>query len=832
MCRCQSLAEEQIAAPKICLTCGKQITDTRPGSFTQWIFSPIRCSCAEPKICQESEALLKSLFENQQSIDSQMAPNPDSAECDAADMEVTEQELALVPSDFPVKRYSPQSQLGRGACGTVYLCRDRLIGTSVAVKFLHVLNEEQLLSFQQEARISSKLDHPNIVKILDFGPTESGAPYMVLQYAPGMTLQEYLAANGPMKEADASRLFSQVCQALDHAHARGVFHRDLKPSNVILVNQRGEGLQDCTVKLIDFGVAKIKQQTQEPTIVQGRTIVGTPSYMPPEVINGKEFDARSEIYSLGCLIFEAIAGRPPFRAESTLALLGKHVSETPPKPSVVSGMPSPLLDRIVMKCLKKDPDKRFQSVASILQAMHSSDYLQGATYTIAQRTPRPRDKRMLVAGAVVLVLSGMALLKVIQSSQLPFLSAQKSVAKLKPAKKTVRASDLPSFQYNALPGDRALTPGEHPEHPGAVDGSKYATMGFKEMELAALQGDFDAQTRLAEMYRKGQGTPRDLQSAIYWFKQAAKQGDARADNQLGVIYGTGEGVAKDYKESARWYREGADRGQPTAQYNLGIYYRDGKGVPQDYNEALKLYLLAADKGWVNAINEVGVCYFAGRGVRQDYSEAARWFRKAAERGHTGAQHNLGVLYLRGQGLPRSTSEALKWFKKTAENGDSSGECSIGFMYCDGEGVAKNASEAYRWFSIAAKKGNAQAINALGVFYRDGKVVKQNYGEALRCFFAAAEKGEPLGFYNLGCMYKSGRGVQEDNARAAIYFTKSAELGYANAQFNTAVMYEKGWGVKQNMAEAIKWYRLAAKQGFKQAQARLATIDGDKRKDAN
>ncbi|MBZ0188171.1 MAG: protein kinase, partial [Candidatus Obscuribacterales bacterium] len=139
-----------------------------------------------------------------------------------------EEELELAPESFPVDRFKPISELGRGAGGSVYLCRDRLLGKKVAIKVLHVLTGEQLIAFQEEARVTNKLDHPRIVSILDFGSTESGVPFMVLEYFPGETLREHLDNNGHMEEETARLVFLQVIDGLAYAHKRGIFHRDLK----------------------------------------------------------------------------------------------------------------------------------------------------------------------------------------------------------------------------------------------------------------------------------------------------------------------------------------------------------------------------------------------------------------------------------------------------------------------------------------------------------------------------------------------------------------------------------------------------------------------------
>src|SRR5262249_6333224 len=155
---------------------------------------------------------------------------------------------------------------------TVYLCKDRLLRKSVAVKTLRKLTNEQLISFQTEARANSKLNHPSILTLIDFGPTESGAPYMVLEYFDGFTLDEIIREHGPLSLPLVKHVFERIASALTAAHQMGIFHRDLKPSNILI--EKTEKIEP-EVKLIDFGVAQIKRETEPQLVVQGHTIAGT-----------------------------------------------------------------------------------------------------------------------------------------------------------------------------------------------------------------------------------------------------------------------------------------------------------------------------------------------------------------------------------------------------------------------------------------------------------------------------------------------------------------------------------------------------------------------------
>lgn len=350
VCRCsdeQVQAGEQLDTLPLCKVCRKSINTRKTGSLTQWIFRPDFCQCEQPvpidRLSGQAWEPEKHVFTLEEDDGEELPVNPDS---------------------FPIDRYQPKVKLGAGASGTVYLSRDRLLGKRVAVKLLHELTASQLIAFQEEARTTSRLHHPNIIQVLDFGPTDSGVPYMVLEYMDqAASLEQFITANGPIDLEMAATIFQKVCSALEHAHEHHVFHRDLKPSNMLLADT-ASGAFD--VKLIDFGVAKVKYENQEPTIVQGRTIVGTPAYMPPELVNGADYNADSETYTLGCVLFEALTGRPPFIGATALETLSMHARYPAPTLSEAAGRSFPeALEQVVARCLAKDPGARYATLAEL-----------------------------------------------------------------------------------------------------------------------------------------------------------------------------------------------------------------------------------------------------------------------------------------------------------------------------------------------------------------------------------------------------------------------------------------------------------------------------------
>jgi len=351
-CQCdmpEPVASASAASFPVCAICRMRIKEQRPGSITQWIFAENFCKCENPVVA-----------------DNVIAPGFKHPGATADDAPDEEEALDVDKADFPLERYRPLKLLGRGALGEVYLCRDLLLKKKVAVKCLIHLTAEKVVSFQSEARIASKLNHPGVIGVKDFGTTSGGKPFMVMDYFPGKSLAELLADHGSLSEQDVLNIGISVCSALDYLHHNNVFHRDLKPSNILV---HLDAMGRIEVRLIDFGLSKSTQDVQSKTLIDGKTIVGTPGYMSPDQINGQTYDARSEIYSLGCIMFESLAGMPPYEGESPLQLLNKHVHDDVPLLSEHAQIVSPELSDIVATCMRKRKEERYENCSQLIDIL-------------------------------------------------------------------------------------------------------------------------------------------------------------------------------------------------------------------------------------------------------------------------------------------------------------------------------------------------------------------------------------------------------------------------------------------------------------------------------
>jgi serine/threonine-protein kinase len=349
VCRCEVAGVSESELITICRICQKRVSEGRSGSVTQWIFSEHLCKCADPKPI--SVRTSGSTFRSD-AFDADDGSDEDAIEVDQ--------------SLFPTERYKPLKILGQGALGQVFLCRDMHLRKKVALKSLIALTDDRIVSFQQEAKTASRLSHDYIVKVFDFGTSSGGRPYMVMEYFLGQSLQELLAQRGFLEEYETVVIFRAVCQALSYLHEHGIFHRDLKPSNILLRQSAHESLD---LRLIDFGLSKSTQDVQAQTFVQGKTVVGTPGYMSPDQVSGLDYDARSEIYSIGCVIYEALSGQQPFSGQTSLEVLNQHMHSELPSLLDLAPDVTPELCTVVEKCLSKKPEDRYQTADEILEEL-------------------------------------------------------------------------------------------------------------------------------------------------------------------------------------------------------------------------------------------------------------------------------------------------------------------------------------------------------------------------------------------------------------------------------------------------------------------------------
>ena len=264
-----------------------------------------------------------------------------------------------VPQTILDNRYTRGELLGSGGMAEVYLAHDEVLDRDVALKVLterHAENEEFVERFRREARSAAFLNHPNIVSVYDQGCSEDGTYYIAMEYIPGGTLKDRILGEGPLAPDTATELSLQVAQALGHAHEHGVIHRDIKSRNILLT-------EAGYAKVTDFGIARAATATT--TSSRSNLVLGTPGYISPEQAMGKSVDARSDLYSLGVVLYETLTGTLPYSGESPVSMALKHVDEPPRSPREANPDVPASLNALTAKLLAKDPEDRYASAVEL-----------------------------------------------------------------------------------------------------------------------------------------------------------------------------------------------------------------------------------------------------------------------------------------------------------------------------------------------------------------------------------------------------------------------------------------------------------------------------------
>ncbi|HEY3803496.1 MAG TPA: serine/threonine-protein kinase [Kofleriaceae bacterium] len=281
--------------------------------------------------------------------------------------------------------YRILSKISDGGMGAVYRAEHVLIGRFVAIKVLLpelTANREIVNRFFNEARATTAIKHPGIVEVFDFGYLENGLAYIVMELLEGMTLSRRAKTIGVMNEGEAAALLRSVCNALAAAHDKGIVHRDLKPDNIFLIHDLETG-GDRT-KLLDFGIAKLTDLGSASAATKTGAVMGTPTYMSPEQCRGSgEVDHRADLYSLGCIFYQLVAGRPPFATQGAGEVIGMHLYMQPEPPSRHHAGISPDTEALIMALLAKDPAHRPQSareLAAMLQQLaHTHGWISASS---------------------------------------------------------------------------------------------------------------------------------------------------------------------------------------------------------------------------------------------------------------------------------------------------------------------------------------------------------------------------------------------------------------------------------------------------------------------
>ena len=293
---------------------------------------------------------------------------------DGARLNLTEEQPDLYIGQTLLDQLKIEEKIGAGGMGSVYRARQTTLHRDVAIKILHselADNRDAVRRFKREARVCTALDHPNVVRVLLFGQLPDGSLYIVMEFLRGRPLHEVLAREGALPVHRALHIATQICDGVGEAHAQGVVHRDIKPENIVLITKARDA---DFVKVLDFGIARVLWGDDQTQATQSGLVFGTARYISPEGAAGEPTDARSDVYSLGILTYQLLAGETPFDAPSPVGMLMKHIHSSPPHlltQERAKHVPEAVAD-VVMRALSKNPEGRYDDGHAFGDALRSA----------------------------------------------------------------------------------------------------------------------------------------------------------------------------------------------------------------------------------------------------------------------------------------------------------------------------------------------------------------------------------------------------------------------------------------------------------------------------
>lgn len=543
-------------------------------------------------------------------------------------------------------KYRMDAKLGAGGMGTVYRATRLLIGDSVAVKLLHpeqVADTQAVERFRREAQAAARLKHQNAVTIYDFGVSDDGLVYLVMELVEGRSLRDIIKQQGPLTPTAAAEIFNQACAAIDEAHRQNIIHRDIKPDN-IMVNTTVSGV---SVKVLDFGIAKMRDlATTATSLTQTGSVVGTPHYMSPEQCLGEELDHRSDIYSLGVVLYEALTGILPFNSPTSAAVVVQQVTQPPPPLRSINMSVSPSVEAVVLRALEKPRNARPQTAGAMGQELSAA--VQSLT------APPPQSRATLGAATSIPLAGGVA----------PGLAPTMQISIPKPSGSVTPVSISP------IPGGERATP--WPMHAGETKSTTVkrrlpivigaivvvavAAAVFLFVNLGSPKRNILGEIKKGNLVKPEGSSAYDLylkdaarlsandkaEIAIEAIPTLEKRGDEIMAAQKQPAYESEAEMA----EAARLY-SWSNELRPKAAYESRKLFSEGRLAfsKKDYTKAMAAYKrsIDLDSSWPLALNGMGRVYVN----MNDYYNARQYYTRAtqADPRWISPWMNLGVLTL-------------------------------------------------------------------------------------------------------------------------------------------------------------------------------------------
>ncbi len=662
-------------------------------------------------------------------------------------------------------QYRITEQIGEGGMATVYKAYQASLDRFVAIKVLaptHARTPGFKERFFREARAVAQLSHPNILPVYDVA-TENDICYLVMKCISGSSMRDIMGEK--MDLSRICRYIDQVAGALDHAHDRGIIHRDIKSHNLLL--------EGDWVFLTDFGIAKIMEAST--VLTSTGELIGTPCYMSPEQARGKPVDHRTDIYSLGIVIYEMITGTVPFKGETPYGVIYKQIHEPLPLPRAHRPDLPEDVERVVLKALAKEPEHRYDRAGQLAEALRSAVALSlenattelllpsdlreddASTHPFSKAAapqelhtgaavaspkaeeeterPAPRSNRMVyaaVAGALLIlacILASAVYLGGFGRSRPrgPETPVQETPALARSA--TLQLESTPSGAMVLVDGKRAgLTPmrldlplGEHRVRLELVGhGAWEDVFRLAEAREYPVRVDLKPEPRVASL--KIGSTPEGADVTV----DGTLQGQTPIRSELPLGSHSIRLSRSGYKDSERTLTLGEAK-----EYELIVELVSGESPPLPAIETAP----ATDR--LREQFEKGRQSLAGGSQK----EAFELFMKGAVQGHVESQNEVGYMLMHGLGVKKSLKEAAQWLRKAAAQGYAASQNNLGILYLKGgPGIQQDDREALTWFRMAAEQGNREGQFYLANMCRYGRGQSADLDQAVEWYRKAAAQG--------------------------------------------------------------------------------------------
>lgn len=654
-----------------------------------------------------------------------------------------------------IGRYVITRELGRGGMGVVYQAMDPLIGRRVAIKVIHTgafggSGEAAFLRDRlfREARAAGQLFHPGIVTVLDVGQ-EGDLAFIAMELVEGTSLYNLLESGRRLDQAQGMQVLRQTAAALDFAHQHDIVHRDVKPAN-ILIDPQG------SAKLTDFGIAKVTS-TQSHT--RTGLVLGTPSYMSPEQVEGRDLDGRSDQFSLAIVGFELLTGAGPFRGDSLAGIAHAIVYGPRPSASAVNPQVPSGADAIFLRALSPAPADRFSTCSEFVReldmALHGvpppppppapietvnpsavsrAGKQAPGNRTAGNRAAGNRAKFWVVGAAGVIVL-GLAAAGAYRAGLIPGAGGPQPSSR---AQSPPSAAPSPSPTPEPPASLTTSAPSQPPSLPSGPPSNAPASDTPKAAPAPPAAATPEPPRTPAPVVALFEGKPPSVQSGgtaiLRWQVRDASQVKITPD--IGMVGGSGSAQVRPRASTAYSLRASGPGGSATGQVRIAVEEAkagtDQVAAPVDPKAALaalvkqaaaarsagdaakafSLYLQAAEMGDAGAMAEAGNMYSDGVGTAKSYPNAMSWYSKGADRGNSQCMVALGSMYYLGSGIQKDYVRAAYWFQKASDAGNAAGKYDLGEMYESGLGVTRDVNRAKALYREAADLGDDEARRRL------------------------------------------------------------------------------------------------------------------------